>query len=79
MGVDIADHIIADREVRAPSTMAETFETLYALGLLSPELTDSMKKAVGFRNIAMHRSTGELFSMSVTTNWTIFAPLHKRL
>jgi uncharacterized protein YutE (UPF0331/DUF86 family) len=52
--VDIAAHIIADREVSAPTTMAAAFEALHTLHILSSDLTDSMKKAVGFRNIAVH-------------------------
>lgn len=52
--VDIAAHIIADREIEAPSTMAQAFDALQTLGVLSPDLASSMKKAVGFRNIAVH-------------------------
>lgn len=52
--VDIAAHIIAAREISAPTTMAATFEALHALHILSPDLADSMKKAVGFRNIVVH-------------------------
>ena len=52
--VDIAAHIIADREVSAPTTMAAAFETLHTLCILSSDLASSMKKAVGFRNIAVH-------------------------
>ena len=52
--VDIAAHIIASREVPAPTTMAAAFEALHALHVLSPDLANSMKKAVGFRNILVH-------------------------
>lgn len=52
--VDIAAHIIADREVSAPTTMAAAFEALHTLHILSSDLANSMKKAVGFRNIAVH-------------------------
>jgi len=52
--VDIAAHIIASREVPAPTTMAAAFEALHALHILSPDLANSMKKAVGFRNIVVH-------------------------
>ena len=52
--VDIAAHIIADQEVAAPSSMAQTFDVLQRLDILSPDLASSMKKAVGFRNIAVH-------------------------
>lgn len=52
--VDIAAHIIADREVSAPTTMAAAFEALHTLHILSSDLANSMKKAVGFRNIVVH-------------------------
>jgi uncharacterized protein YutE (UPF0331/DUF86 family) len=34
--------------------MAAAFEALHTLCILSSDLTSSMKKAVGFRNIAVH-------------------------
>ena len=43
--VDIAAHVIADREMNAPTSMAATFEALRALQILSPDLTDRMKKS----------------------------------
>lgn len=52
--VDIAAHVIADKEVSAPATMGEAFETLTELGLLDAKLGERMKRAVGFRNIAVH-------------------------
>ena len=54
LSVDIAAHIIADKEIEVPSTMAQVFDALQTLEILSPELAVSMKKAVGFRNIAVH-------------------------
>jgi uncharacterized protein YutE (UPF0331/DUF86 family) len=52
--VDIAAHVIADREISAPTTMAAAFEALHALHILPPDLANSMKKAVGFRNLVVH-------------------------
>jgi uncharacterized protein YutE (UPF0331/DUF86 family) len=52
--VDIGAHIIAARDNPAPDTMGQTFDVLAALGSISPELAVRMKKAVGFRNIAVH-------------------------
>ena len=52
--VDIAAHLIADREVSAPTTMAAAFEALHTLHILSSDLANSMKRAVGFRNIVVH-------------------------
>lgn len=50
--VDLAAHLIASRDVPAPSTMGQSFEALASLGLISPLLAIRMKKAVGFRSIA---------------------------
>lgn len=52
--VDIAAHIIADSNVSAPETMSQAFDALVELKIIAPELADRMKKAVGFRNIAVH-------------------------
>lgn len=52
--VDIGAHMIASLDVRAPQTMGETFDILVSEGYLSPESGIRMKKAVGFRNIAVH-------------------------
>jgi uncharacterized protein YutE (UPF0331/DUF86 family) len=52
--VDLASHIIADADLAAPSTMAETFDQLERAGVISADLAARMKRAVGFRNIAVH-------------------------
>lgn len=52
--VDVAAHIIADSDAPAPETMAQAFDALVKLKVIEPELADRMKKAVGFRNIAVH-------------------------
>jgi len=52
--VDIGAHLIAAKEIPAPDTMGQTFDALATLGIISPELAARMKKAVGFRNIAIH-------------------------
>jgi len=52
--VDIGMHILARTGNRAPETMAEVFDVLDEAGILSPDLADRMKRAVGFRNIAVH-------------------------
>ncbi len=52
--VDIASHIITGSELTAPSTMAESFDSLVTLGLIDKEIAESLKSAVGFRNIAIH-------------------------
>ncbi len=54
ISVDIGAHLIAGMEVPPPDTMGQTFDLLAQEGLLSNELASSLKKAVGFRNIAVH-------------------------
>ncbi|MHB8523808.1 MAG: type VII toxin-antitoxin system HepT family RNase toxin [Limisphaerales bacterium] len=52
--VDLAAMLIADRELTPPETMAGSFDCLQQAGVLSATLAERMKKAVGFRNIAVH-------------------------
>lgn len=52
--VDIGTHLIAGMDVPAPDTMGQTFDILAQAGLLNDALATSLKKAVGFRNIAVH-------------------------
>ncbi len=54
LSVDLASHLIAETDARPPSTMAENFEALKNLQLISPALSERMTKAVGFRNVAVH-------------------------
>jgi uncharacterized protein YutE (UPF0331/DUF86 family) len=52
--VDLASHVIADTDLPAPTAMSESFEPLCRLGLISAELASRMRKAVGFRNVAVY-------------------------
>ncbi len=52
--VDIAVHIISVSDSAVPGTMAETFDVLATNGILTGKVASRMKKAVGFRNIAVH-------------------------
>jgi uncharacterized protein YutE (UPF0331/DUF86 family) len=54
ISVDIGAHLIAGMEVLPPDTMGQTFDLLAQEGVLSNELASSLRKAVGFRNIAVH-------------------------
>lgn len=54
ISVDIGAHLIAGMEVPPPDTMGQTFDLLAQQGVLNNELAISLKKAVGFRNIAVH-------------------------
>jgi uncharacterized protein YutE (UPF0331/DUF86 family) len=55
--LDIASHVLADRGQGAPSTYAETFETLVRAGLMSPGLGRVMVEMTGFRNVIVHEYT----------------------
>ena len=52
--VDVAAHLIASREIPAPDTMGQAFDALANAGIVDAMLARRMKKAVGFRNIAVH-------------------------
>jgi uncharacterized protein YutE (UPF0331/DUF86 family) len=52
--VDIGAHLISGMQVPPPDTMGQTFDLLARAGVLSAALASSLKKAVGFRNIAVH-------------------------
>ncbi len=54
ISVDIGAHLIAGMEVSPPDTMGQTFDLLAQEGVMSNELASSLKKAVGFRNVAVH-------------------------
>ncbi len=61
--VDIGAHIIATTDAPAPDTMGGTFDLLHEAGVIDADLALRMKKAVGFRNIAVHNYD--------TVNWDI--------
>ena len=52
--VDLGTHIISDTNEPAPQSMGEVFETLERLGVISHATALALRKAVGFRNIAVH-------------------------
>lgn len=54
ISVDLASHIIAESDLPAAGSMGESFDKLLRLDLITAELAARMKKAVGFRNIAVH-------------------------
>lgn len=53
ISVDIGAHLIVGMEVPPPDAMGQTFDVLAQQGVLSNELASNIKKAVGFRNIAV--------------------------
>ena len=53
--VDVALHLVAESEHEPPpDTMAASFDALHRLGVLAPDLAERLRRAVGFRNVAIH-------------------------
>lgn len=52
--VDIAAHITADDQQAPPAAMGESFDRLAQQGVIDSALAQRMRKAVGFRNVAVH-------------------------
>jgi uncharacterized protein YutE (UPF0331/DUF86 family) len=52
--VDIGAHVVSGMQLPPPDTMGQTFDLLAQAGVLTATLANRMKKAVGFRNIAVH-------------------------
>jgi uncharacterized protein YutE (UPF0331/DUF86 family) len=52
--VDIGAHLLVGLEVTPPDTMGQTFDVLAQAGIIPVELGIRLKKAVGFRNVAVH-------------------------
>lgn len=73
--VDLASHSIAESDLPAVAGMAESFEQLRRLNLISGDLAMRMKKAVGFRNVAVHayqQINWEMVYAIITTRLTDF-------
>lgn len=54
ISVDIGAHVLASVNEPPPQTMGKTFDELAKAGTIDEELAARLKKAVGFRNIAVH-------------------------
>ncbi|MBS3960197.1 MAG: DUF86 domain-containing protein [Xanthomonadaceae bacterium] len=54
LAVDMATHEVAALGLPPPGTMAESFQRLETAGRLPPELSQRLRGAVGFRNLAVH-------------------------
>lgn len=52
--VDIAAHSISQTDTLPPDTMGKTFDAMATSKFIDTALAERMKKAVGFRNIAVH-------------------------
>ncbi len=52
--VDIANHIIADRKYRVPTSYSDTFQVLEEEGVISKKQYKTLKNMAQFRNIIIH-------------------------
>jgi len=52
--VDIGAHLLVDTPQSPPSTMGDTFTRLAETGLIDADLAQRLRRAVGFRNLAVH-------------------------
>jgi uncharacterized protein YutE (UPF0331/DUF86 family) len=52
--VDIAGHIIADKEFRIPKSYADTFKVFSEEEILDSKLSASLEKMAKFRNVVVH-------------------------
>lgn len=52
--IDMASYVIADFKWGLPATLKECFIILQDHKMLTADITDKMKKMIGFRNIAVH-------------------------
>jgi len=53
--IDIANHIISDRNLRMPSSYADTFQVLKEAGIIKKSLFNRLEKMAKFRNIIVHQ------------------------
>ncbi|WP_292976755.1 DUF86 domain-containing protein [Nitrosomonas sp.] len=53
--VDIGSHLLSQTNCPAPRTMGSVFTLLQEANIISPTTSQQLKKAIGFRNIAVHQ------------------------
>ena len=53
--VDIANHIISDREMRLPTGYADTFTVLMENKVIGKNLCGTLEKMARFRNVVVHQ------------------------
>lgn len=52
--IDIAMHVVAEKDLGLPQNSRDAFELLYQHKIIDRELNTRLKAMVGFRNIAVH-------------------------
>ena len=53
--IDIANHIIADRQMRLPTGYADTFKVLLEEKVIGKKLSETLEKMAKFRNVVVHQ------------------------
>jgi uncharacterized protein YutE (UPF0331/DUF86 family) len=53
-GIDLALHVVAERGLGNPDDSREAFSLLCRAGWVDTPTTDSLRRMVGFRNVAVH-------------------------
>ncbi len=54
LSVDIGSYLLAESKQTPPNTMGEIFSELSSSEIITEDLADKLRKAVGFRNISVH-------------------------
>ncbi len=52
--IDLATHLVRIHRLGVPQDSREAFDLLSEAGLVRPDLAASLKRMVGFRNVAIH-------------------------
>lgn len=55
LSINISRHIIGEKGFRIPESNREVFEILWENEIIDTTTLENMKKAVGYRNMAIHR------------------------
>ena len=55
--IDLAMHLVRRHQLGIPQDSRDAFDLLVAAGRLDPALAESLKRMVGFRNVAVHDYT----------------------
>ena len=71
--IDMAMHVVAERHLGMPQSMADAFRLLERAGIIDARLSSSLQGMVGFRNIADHQY--EEMDLSVL-RWVVDAGHH---
>jgi uncharacterized protein YutE (UPF0331/DUF86 family) len=53
--IDMAMHVVAERHLGVPQSNGEAFALLEKVGIISAELSKSLRGMAGFRNIVVHQ------------------------